>query len=208
MAGQSLAEKFGVRLSGGATVFRQGDAGSSMYVIRAGKVRLLKESQGRKRVVTTLGPGDFFGEMAVVTGRPRSATAEVLEEAELLRVPADKLQSMIAGTGEIALRMIRQLAERVEQANRFIDVLMEDDVTARVILELVETLENAAGSTAPDITDRDLALRLGVERNDVRIALRRLTRVGVVEVSSGFVLVKDRARLGEFLDFVRNSGAG
>ncbi len=179
-----------------------------MYVIRAGKVRLLKESQGRKRVVTTLGPGDFFGEMAVVTGRPRSATAEVLEEAELLRVPADKLQSMIAGTGEIALRMIRQLAERVEQANRFIDVLMEDDVTARVILELVETLENAAGSTAPDITDRDLALRLGVERNDVRIALRRLTRVGVVEVSSGFVLVKDRARLGEFLDFVRNSGAG
>lgn len=208
MAGQSLAEKFGVRFSGGATVFRQGDAGSSMYVIRAGKVRLLKESQGRKRVVTTLGPGDFFGEMAVVTGRPRSATAEVLEEAELLRVPADKVQSMIAGTGEIALRMIRQLAERVEQANRFIDVLMEDDVTARVILELVETLANAGGSAAPDITDRDLALRLGVERNDVRIALRRLTRVGVVEVSSGFVLVKDRARLGEFLDFVRNSGAG
>lgn len=178
-----------------------------MYVIRAGKVRLLKESQGRQRVVTTLGPGDFFGEMAVVTGRPRSATAEVVEEADLIRVPADKLQHMIAGTGEIALRMIRRLAERVDEANRFIDVLMEDDVTARVILELQESLDNVEGSTAPDITERDLALRLGIEKDDLRGALRRLMRVGVIEVSGGFVLVKDRARLGEFLDFIRSLGA-
>jgi len=206
MSVQSLAEKFGVRLSGGATVFRQGDAGGSMYVIRAGKVRLFKESQGRQRVVTTLGPGDFFGEMAVVTGRPRSATAEVVEEADLIRVPADKLQHMIAETGEIALRMIHQLAERVDEANRFIDVLMEDDVTARVILELQETLDNAEGSTAPDITDQDLALRLGIEKDDLRGALGRLTRVAVIEVSGGFVLVKDRARLGEFLDFIRSLG--
>jgi CRP-like cAMP-binding protein len=207
MSVQSLAEKFGVRLSGGATVFRQGDAGGSMYVIRAGTVRLLKESQGRQRVVTTLGPGDFFGEMAVVTGRPRSATAEVVEEADLIRVPADKLQHMIAETGEIALRMIRQLAVRVDDANRFIDVLMEGDVTARVILELQESLDNAEGSTAPDITDRDLALRLGIENDDLCGALRRLTRVGVIEVSGGFVLVKDRARLGEFLAFIRSLGA-
>jgi CRP-like cAMP-binding protein len=207
MSVQSWAEKFGVRLSGGATVFRQGDAGGSMYVIRAGKVRLLKESQGRQRVVTTLGPGDFFGEMAVVTGRPRSATAEVVEEADLIRVPADKLQHMIAETGEIALRMVRHLAERVDEANRFIDVLMEDDVTAQVILELQESLDNAEGSTAPDITDRDLALRLGIEKDDLRGALRRLTRVGVIEVSGGFVLVKDRARLGEFLAFIRSLGA-
>ena len=61
--------------------------------------------------------------------------------------------------------------------------------------------------TAPDITDKELALKLGVDKSDVRGALRRLTRVGVVEVSSGFVLIKDNARLAEFLDFIRNSGA-
>lgn len=49
-------------------------------------------------------------------------------------------------------------------------------------------------------------MKLGVDKNDVRSALRRLTRVGVVEVSSGFVLIKDKTRLAEFLDFVRNSG--
>ena len=207
MADQSLADRFGVRLSEGTTVFRQGDPGGSMYVIRAGKVRLLKESHGRQRVVTTLGPGDFFGEMAVVTGQPRSATAEVMEEAELLKVPAGKLQEMVAGTGEIAIRLIRHLAERLENANRFIDVLLEDDITARVVLELQEALQNAGESTAPDITDKELALKLGVDKSDVRGALRRLTRVGVVEVSSGFVLIKDNVRLAEFLDFIRNSGA-
>ena len=206
MAGQSLAEKFGVSLSRGTTVFREGDPGGSVYVIRTGKVRVLKNSAGRQRVVITLGPGDFFGEMAVVTGRPRSATVEVVEDAELLKVPAGKLQEMVAGTGEVAIRLIRHLAERLEHANRFIDLLLEDDLTARVILSIQETLEDAEGSAAPDITDADLALQLGVSKSEVRAGLRRLTRVGVLDVSSGYVLVKDDERLAEFLDFSRNSG--
>jgi CRP-like cAMP-binding protein len=177
-----------------------------MYVIRAGKVRVSKDTQGRQRVVTTLGPGDFFGEIAVVTGRPRTATIEVLEDVELLRVPADKLQEMVSGTGEVAIRLIRHLAERLENANRFIDLLLEDDITARVILELQETLQNAEGAAAPDVTDKDIALKLGIDKNDVRSALRRLTRVGILEVSSGFVLIKDTVRLGEFLEFIRSSG--
>ncbi len=206
MADQSLADRFGVRLSEGTTVFRQGDPGRSMYVIRAGKVRVIKESHGRRRVVTTLGPGDFFGEMTVMTGRPRSATVEVVEEAELLKVPPEKLQEMILGAGEVAIRLVRHLAERLDKANRFIDILLEDDVSARVILEIQDILQHASGASAPDITDRELALKLGIQENEVRAALRRLIRVGVVEVASGFVLVKDQARLGEFLDFVRNSG--
>ena len=201
-----MAEKFGVSLREGSTVFRQGEPGGSVYVIRAGKVRVLKDANGRQRMITTLGPGDFFGEMAVVTGRPRTATVEVVEDAELLKVPAGKLQEMVSGTGEVAIRLIRHLAERLEHANRFIDVLLEDDITARVILALRENLDEADGSAAPDITDADLALQLGVDKNDVRVALRRLTRVGVVEVSGGYVLVQDRERLEEFLDFVRNSG--
>jgi CRP-like cAMP-binding protein len=201
-----LAERFGVSLPGGTTVFRQGDPGGSVYVIRAGRVRVLKESSGRQRMVTTLGPGDFFGEMAVVTGRPRSATVEVVEDAELLKVPGGKLQEMVAGTGEVAIRLIRHLAERLENANRFIDVLLEDDSTARVILAIQDTIDKAEGSAAPDITDADLALQLGVDKKDVRTGLRRLARVGILEVSSGYVLVKDGERLAEFLEFVRNSG--
>lgn len=177
-----------------------------MYVIQSGKVRLLKESHGRQRVVATLGPGDFFGEMAVVTGRPRSATAQVVQEVALLKVPADKLQEMVTGGGEVAIRLLRHLAERLENANRFIDLLLEDDITARVILELKDALQSADGSIAPEIHDRDLALKLGVDTTELRGALRRLSRVGIVEVTHGFVLVKNANRLDDFLDFIRNSG--
>ena len=113
---------------------------------------------------------------------------------------------MVAGTGEVAIRLIRHLAERLENANRFIDVLLEDDSTARVILAIQDTLDKADGSAAPDLTDADLALQLGVDKKDVRTGLRRLARVGILEVSSGYVLVKDGERLTEFLEFVRNSG--
>lgn len=206
MPDQALSEKFGLSLPGGTTVFRQGDPGGSLYVIRAGRVRVLKESNGRRRMVSTLGPGDFFGELAVVTGQPRSATVEVVDDAELLRVPADKLEEMITGRGEVAIRLIRHLAERLDNANRFIDLLLEDDLTARVILATREALDAAEGSAAPDITEVDLALQLGVEKPEIRGALRRLVRVGVLEVSAGFVLVKDGDRLAEFLEFIRNSG--
>jgi len=206
MPDQSLAEKFGLSLPGGKTVFRQGEPGGSLYVIRAGKVRVLKESNGRQRMVTTLGPGDFFGEMAVVTGQPRSATVEVVEDAELLKVPAGKLEEMVRDSGEVAIRLIRHLAERLDSANRFIDLLLEDDVTARVILAIREARQNADGAAAPDITESDLALQLGVSKAEVSSALRRLMRVGVLDLASGFVLVKDADRLEEFLEFVRNSG--
>lgn len=206
MAVQSLADRFGVHLSAGTTVFSQGDPGGSIYVIRTGRVRVVKEAHGRRRIVSTLGPGDFFGEMAAVMGKPRSATVEVIEDADLLRVPAEKLQEMVAGAGEVAIRLIRHLAERLESANRFIDVLLEDDVTARVILELQDSLQSSEGAAAPDITATDLALKLGAEKSEVQSALRRLSRVGITEVSGGFILVKQPERLGEFLDFIRSSG--
>ena len=206
MPDPSFAEKFGVSLSEGTTVFRQGEPGGSLYVIRAGKVRVLKETNGRTRMVTILGPGEFFGEMAVVTGKPRSTTVEVLEDAELLRVPAGKLEEMIAGSGEVAIRLIRHLAERLDNANRFIDLLLEDDVTARVILAIRDMLQSAQGVAAPDITASELALQLGIDEAAVGRALRRLARVGVLEVGGGLVLLKDARRLEEFLEFVRNSG--
>ncbi len=206
MAAQSLADRFGVRIPAGTTVFRQGEPGGSIYVIRSGKVRVLKESHGRRRIVSTLGPGDFFGEMAAVTGRPRSATVEVIEDAELLKVPAAKLQEMVIGAGEIAIRLIRHLAERLDRANRFIDVLLEDDLTARVILELQELLQDASVPGTPEIEVADLALDLGATEKEVRPALRRLTRVGLVDLRDGTVRVEDPRRLDEFLDFIRSSG--
>ena len=179
-----------------------------MYVIRSGQVRVVKESNGRYRVVTVLGRGEFFGEMAVFTGGPRTATVQVVEEAELLKIPADKLQEMVTGAGEVAIRLLRRLAERLDQANRLIDILVEDDPSIRVILELQQNVTSANGNAALDTTAEELALKLGMASGEAHEALQRLARVGLVtESARGGMIVTDEVRLGDFLEFIRAQGA-
>jgi small-conductance mechanosensitive channel len=70
----------------GETVIRAGDPGSSMFVVHKGKVRVQVSENGRPRTVATLNEGDFFGEMALFTGEPRTANVLALEETEVLEI--------------------------------------------------------------------------------------------------------------------------
>jgi CRP/FNR family cyclic AMP-dependent transcriptional regulator len=205
MTNPSSHEHFGVRLPAGTIVFRQGDPGQSVYIVRSGEVRVVKAANGKYRVVATLGPGEVFGEMAVLTGRPRSATVQVTSDAELLRVPAQRLEGMLSGAGELPIRLLKRLAERLDQANRLIDVLVEEDPNVRVMLQLLEEDADDVPLDAPaETTAEQMALQLGMKKNEARAALRRLVRVGVVEESNGGVVIKDSARLSDFLTFVRS----
>lgn len=198
-------EQFDVRLPAGTIVFRQGDPGQSIYVIRSGEVRVVKSANGKHRVVAVLGTGEIFGEMAVLTGRPRSATIQVTRDAELLRIPARRLEEMISGAGELPIRLLKRLADRLDQANRLIDVLVEDDPNVRVMLQLLEEDADDVPLDGPaETTAEQMALQLGMKKYEARAALRRLVRVGVVQESDGGVVIKDSARLSDFLAFVRS----
>jgi small-conductance mechanosensitive channel len=70
----------------GETVIRAGDPGSSMFVVHKGRVRVQVSENGRSRTVATLNEGDFFGEMALFTGEPRTANVLALEETEVLEI--------------------------------------------------------------------------------------------------------------------------
>ncbi|HVF24064.1 MAG TPA: cyclic nucleotide-binding domain-containing protein, partial [Pyrinomonadaceae bacterium] len=70
----------------GEMVIRAGDPGSSMFVVHNGRVRVQVNENGRPRTVATLNEGDFFGEMALFTGEPRTANVVALEETEVLEI--------------------------------------------------------------------------------------------------------------------------
>src|ERR1700674_5036361 len=68
----------------GQTLFRAGDAGDAMYLIESGKVQIsMRSSDGEELILAVLGSGDFFGEMALIDGKPRSANATVVESSRL-----------------------------------------------------------------------------------------------------------------------------
>jgi CRP-like cAMP-binding protein len=82
-AAPELASVETTQVPKGKVVFRQGDKADAAYLVESGSVGIFREVDGRRVPIATIGPGDLFGEMAVIDGSPRSATAYVIEDATL-----------------------------------------------------------------------------------------------------------------------------
>src|SRR5512144_2673983 len=105
-----LFARFGREYQPGEVLFREGESGEVMFVMQAGAVRISKAVGGEEKVLAVLGPGEFLGEMAILNGRPRTATATVVEPARCLLLDARTLEAMVSKNTEIAMRLIKKLA--------------------------------------------------------------------------------------------------
>lgn len=114
-------------------LFRAGEAGDAMYVIERGKVRIsVDAANGRELTLTELGRGDFFGEMALLGGQPRSANATASEESRLAVLSRQHFLSFIMrGNPNVALEMMTALANRL----RHTDELLRHTATRNVNVE-------------------------------------------------------------------------
>ncbi len=187
-----------------------------MYVIQSGVVQILKRVGDQERPLATLGRGEFLGELAILNGRPRTATALVLEAARCLVIDAVTLKQMISTNAEIALRLVKKLALRLESADEMIQILLDPDPRARVLRALKRHAEecgqNRAGDAGGDGTGSalrvrssadELAREVGVDRSQVRDVLSRLRRLRVAnEDETGAIVIMDLPRLMEFMEFL------
>src|SRR5437867_1778442 len=96
MAGEDiLFKKYGREFKAGDVLFREGERGAEMFVIQAGRVRISRSVRGQDSTLALLGPGEFFGEMAILNQKPRGATATVVEPARLLVLDGKTFETMI-----------------------------------------------------------------------------------------------------------------
>jgi CRP-like cAMP-binding protein len=98
-----------------------------MYIIQSGKVRITKKAGGADKTLAIISSGDFLGEMAVLTDGPRSATAEVIEDSEVLVINPETFEALIQANSDIAMKILRTLAERIKEANRQIEILSSNN---------------------------------------------------------------------------------
>src|ERR671917_671627 len=102
----------------GVRVFHEGDHSDACYIVRSGDLRVTREhSDGRAIALATLGPGDIFGELAMLDGGTRSASVETLSDAELLALPASDVRRVIADHADIAAKLIVALTRRLRETN-------------------------------------------------------------------------------------------
>ena len=126
-----------VRLGDGETLFRAGEPGESLYLVRAGEVELsINDNVGQKITLDTAGPGDFFGEIALLDSGPRTATAVALAEAELIELDRDDLLLLFRRKPDAALHMLAAMGRMTRKA----DALLRTRVSRNVNEEVEERL--------------------------------------------------------------------
>lgn len=205
-ADETLFKRFGKEFSKGTVLFREGEPGKEMFVLQSGKVAISKRVRELEKVLATLGPGEFFGEMAIISNRPRNATAVVEVDARLLVIDPKTFEGMIRGNAEIAVRMIKKLAERLSEADAQIENLLLADPSSRVIHQILQTCQSRGRPMEEGIEiefpTKDLPREIGVGEPAVRFMLDKLQRAGLIERSGDRLTIYDAARLQEFLQYL------
>lgn len=127
-------------------LFRAGDAGNAMYLIENGQVRIsVTASDGHEITVAELGPGDFFGEMAMLDGQARSANATAVDESRLASLSRKHFMTFMEDNTDVALEMLSALAQRLRQT----DELLQRRVARNVNEEEAATM--TFGDRAADV---------------------------------------------------------
>jgi signal transduction histidine kinase len=183
----------------GKTIFKEGDAGDGLYIVRSGLVQISAVvSDGDRRILSRLGPGEFFGEMAVVDNEPRSATVMTDQETIVYFVPREEMLRVLESSPKLAVNLVREFSMRLREFNRqFIhEVLQAERLTlvGRFTRSIVHDFKNPLNviGLAADLAGMDNASA------DMRRVARSRIRKQVERLSN---------MINELLDFTRGSQA-
>lgn len=203
------------QLQAGQVIFREGDPGTIMYVIREGRVKIFREHMDGDLVLAFLEAGDFFGEMALLEGLPRSASASVVEPSTLIEVDARTFEEMIRRNIEIAVRIMRKLAGRVRSLDERL-ARMTSDNSAERVLEVLRwlmpqgTLDGDWIRIANVVDQLDLAAQAGVRAEHGPAVIQSMCKAGCMAIDNNDLLIASAETLdayGTYLALQRKYGS-
>jgi len=191
----------------GEYVFLRGTFGKVLYVLISGLIKIEQPTErGKVKTLALLGPGECFGEMAIITNLPRSASAIALEDSQLLMLKREAFVTHLQNHPEISLRIIEVLCQRLTEANEQIKSLTFDSVAARLANNLVSIAEKF-GETDGDswririrLTHQELADLVGSTREIVTRTLKLFIDEGSVEVDGERnIWIRDSQKLAQWI---------
>ncbi len=191
------------RFRRGETLFHQGDPGDALLVVLSGAIKIvLPSEEGDEAIIATIRPGDFLGELALLDGAPRSATAVALEATETLVLPRDRFKELIDTEPSIREGLLAGLAAELRRLTTHVEELHFLDITGRLAARLVR-LAREQGSREPDgsirldapLTQSDLAAMIGATRQSVNKLLGIFVEDGMLRVERDAIVILDLERL-------------
>jgi CRP-like cAMP-binding protein len=190
-------------LAPGDVVFAEGERDDHLYVIQSGEIELTREGSRGHRLVARLGPGDFFGELALVQGRASTARAVAVAPTRVLSLDRETLEGMCMAQPEIAIRMIRILVSRLIEAERRLALLGADELMRPLVRAIARGAEPAPEGKAGfrvRTTLRRLAEESGLSMGEAQRALHQLLDGNLLHLVEDHLEIPDLEALASSLD--------
>jgi CRP/FNR family transcriptional regulator, cyclic AMP receptor protein len=181
----------------GQLIFHQGDLGEALFIVVEGHVKVFVTSEdGDEMVLVTLGPSDVFGELAIIDGGPRSASAEALEPTKVLALTRTVLLDSLRSSPQTTDSLLRSLGSLVRRLTEQASDLVFLDLYGRVAKLLLgfaeRQLPHDDGAVALDlhVTQTDLAAMVGGSRQSVNQILHAFERRGYLELKGRKIVLR------------------
>jgi len=188
--------KLAVSLSfkAGEFLFWEGDAPAHFYVVSSGRVKVLKHSSlGKEFVVAFFGPGEVFGEVAVLEERPYPASAQAISDTEVLGIGKDRFLTFLSGHPEVSLRIINMLGGRLRDAQNRLNSLAGERAQQRVAKTLL-MLSSKLGQSLP-FTRQEIADMSGTTIETTIRVMSRMKSEGIIRSHRGKTDILDEPKL-------------
>jgi len=190
------------------TVFHQGDPGDALFIVASGTVKVVLPSDegAEPAIVAVLGPGEFFGELAILDGAPHSATIVAIEPTETLVLHRDAFLALIDSEPELRRALLASLATEIRRLTGHVEDLHFLDLPGRLasrILRLSVECEpdpDGAIRISWPYTQSELAGMIGGSRQSVNRLLADLAEEGLVRIERDVLVVTDRERLARTVE--------
>jgi CRP-like cAMP-binding protein len=179
-------------------IFHQGDPGDALHVITAGAVKILLPSpDGEEAIIATLKAGDFFGELALLDGQPRSATATAVEPTETLSLPRDIFRELVEKHPELRDALFAALSTLLRRITKHVEELHFLDLAGRLAARIAQLARQAQPGVTQQIeldwpyTQSDLAAMIGGTRQSVNRLLADLIDDGILSLEHERLVITD-----------------
>lgn len=170
----------------GAPIFHQHDQAGGLYLILSGSVKISRAGRdGREVTVAVLRAGNFFGEMSLIDGQPRSASAAAVQSSRLLVLDREHFQRQVLAHPRIVVKLLRELSKRIRAANQSIENLALGSVYDRLFhllghLGRRTPLKDGGGTVERIPTHQEIAEMVGSSRETVTRTLSQMEKKGLI----------------------------
>ena len=203
----AMFEKYGKTYPPNRIIFCEHEPGDKFYLINDGHVKIVKIVDGAEKTLDVFGPGDIFGEMAILEQQPRSATVITLDTVSVLEFNKQNFELLLKSNPAIALRLIKMFCKRIYDARRQLEILSHENLEIRVADVLVmlaekQGLPDSDESTHMDmpVTRETVANMAGISVDEATKYLTNFSRQGKIELFEHKISVLN---IGEFQRMIK-----